>query len=84
MLQPRVTGVRVESSFRVRMQFSDGTEGVADLASWIVGRKGVFLPLQDTAYFALVRVDKAAGTLVWPNGVDLDPDMLYDAAHASS
>jgi hypothetical protein len=28
-------------------------------------------------------VIREAGTLVWPNGVDLDPDMLYETAHVT-
>ena len=46
-------------------------------------RDGVFAPLQDPAYFARVSVDADAGTIVWPNGADLDPDVLYEAAHPS-
>jgi hypothetical protein len=34
-------------------------------------------PLQDPAYFAKVRVDPELGTVVWPNGYDLDPDVLH-------
>lgn len=30
--------------------------------------------------FRQVAVDPEAGTLVWPNGVDLCPDMLYSEA----
>jgi len=26
-------------------------------------------------------VDPEAGTIVWPNDTDLDPDVLYEAAH---
>lgn len=33
--------------------------------------------------FRGVTVDPEAGTLVWPNGADLDPDVLYEAAHAT-
>jgi len=33
------------------------------------------------AFFNRVAVDREAGTIVWPNGLDLDPDMLYEAAH---
>jgi hypothetical protein len=48
-------------------------------------------PLQDPDYFAQVRVDPELGTVVWPNGYDLDPDVLHgdfeavqpQAAHAS-
>jgi len=39
--------------------------------------RGVFEPLSDPAYFALVRVDSELGTIAWPNGADLDPDVLY-------
>lgn len=46
----------------------------------VATRGGVFAPLKDIAYFAQVAVDPEAGTLVWPNGVDLDPDVLYSEA----
>lgn len=37
----------------------------------------VFEPLKDPAFFRLVRVDPDAGTVVWPNGTDICPDVLY-------
>ena len=33
--------------------------------------------LQDPGYFAQVGVDPELGTVVWPNGFDLDPDVLH-------
>eukprot|EP01031_Cornospumella_fuschlensis_P023409 gene23409-28405_t len=41
---------------------------------------GVFLPLKDDAYFAQVRVDPELGTITWPNGADVCPDVLYSFA----
>lgn len=41
---------------------------------------GVFEPLRDLAYFATVRVDPELGTICWPNGADLCPDVLRHAA----
>jgi Protein of unknown function (DUF2442) len=43
----------------------------------IVPFDGVFAPLADPAEFARVAVDSELGTVVWPNGADLDPDVLY-------
>jgi hypothetical protein len=33
--------------------------------------------LRDPEYFRLVRVDSELRTIVWPNGFDLDPDVLH-------
>lgn len=82
-LHPRITKVVVTGSFQVVLDFADGSRGVVDLAPLIGGRGGVFQLLQDPAYFATVAVDPDAGTIVWPNGVDLDPDMLYEAAQGA-
>ncbi len=70
-----ITAVRHEGGHRVWLRFDDGAEGVVDLG----GLKfiGVLAPLRDERYFAQVRVDPEARTLAWPNGVDLDPDVLY-------
>lgn len=78
---PRITQVHVVGTFRVALTFTDGSDGVADVGPLIAGRGGVFAPLQDPKYFARVAVDTDAGTLVWPNGADLDPDLLYEAAN---
>lgn len=42
--------------------------------------KGVFEPLRDPKYFATVKVDPEAATVVWPNGADLAPETLYQEA----
>ena len=70
----------MDPPFRVALRFTDGSHGVVDLSPWISGRGGVFRALQAPAYFARVSVDAESRTIVWPNGVDLDPDMLYEAA----
>lgn len=61
---------------RLHLRFEDGVEGVVDLGAHLSFR-GVFEPLRDPAYFAQVRVDPELGCVVWPNGADLDPDVLY-------
>ena len=82
-MHPRIARVRVTGPFRVALDFTDGSRGDVDLAPLIAGRGGVFQALQDPTFFAQVLVDEEAGTLAWPNGVDLDPDMLYEAANAA-
>ncbi len=51
-----------------------------DFRERIVGRGGVFKPLEDITFFKQVAVDKEIGTLVWPNEVDFCPDVLYSEA----
>ena len=62
--------------YRLGLRFEDGAEGVVDVAQ-IVRFEGVFAPLRDRAKFLEVRVNREVGTIAWPNGADLDPDVLY-------
>ncbi len=59
--------------YHVRLTFEDDRETVIDLAPFLHG--SVFEPLRDWDVFRQVRV--ASGTITWPNGADLDPDVLY-------
>jgi hypothetical protein len=61
---------------RLRLRFEDGVTGELDLGLRLQFQ-GVFAPLRDIAEFAKVRVNPEFGTIVWPNGADLDPDVLY-------
>jgi hypothetical protein len=71
-----IVAVKPLGEYRLYLRFEDGTEGIVDLAARLAFR-GVFEPLRDPACFALVRVDNELGTIAWPNGADLDPDVLY-------
>ena len=48
-----------------------------DLAERIVGRGGIFQALEDPQFFRQARLDEEFGTIVWPNGADICPDLLY-------
>ncbi len=76
-----VIGVSVLSDYRVRLRFDDGQERDVDLLPFLSGP--VFEPLiRDRTLFERVRVDPELGTIVWPNGADLDPDVLHEAGVA--
>ena len=71
-----VVAVEALEPYRLRLEFEDGVAGEVDLAR-LVRFEGVFAPLRDPESFRAVRVAPEAGTVVWPNGADLDPDVLY-------
>jgi|SRR5579862_9412862 len=71
-----VVEVRPLDGYSLYLRFEDGAAGAVDLATQLSFR-GVFEPLKDFRYFQLVRTDPDLGTVVWPNGADLDPDVLY-------
>jgi Protein of unknown function (DUF2442) len=72
-----ITKAEVSEPGHLRLTFADGTAGDVDLSGlWQSGP--VFEPLRDPAYFASVTVDPELGTVTWPNGADLAPEVLYD------
>lgn len=71
----KITSVEVLGHYQLRLGFSDGISRDVDLAGEVRGP--VFEPLADPEFFAQVRVDDELGTVVWPNGADLDPLVLH-------
>lgn len=73
-----VTGVEVIGDHRLRLTFEDGTVGDVDFSGREWG--GVFEPLRNPTYFARVELDPDAGTVAWPDGLDMAPEPLYAEA----
>jgi hypothetical protein len=71
-----VLEVEVVRDFTLRIEFNDGTVKVVDVRPLLTGP--VFEPIKDPAFFARVTTDPVAQTVVWPNGADLAPEVLYD------
>ena len=70
----RVRNVEVLHNFWVRLEFTNGACKDIDLSPYLRGP--IFEPLRnDPHLFCAVKVDH--GTVVWDNGADIDPDVLY-------
>jgi Protein of unknown function (DUF2442) len=75
----RVTEVEPLGGFVLRLRFNDESERVIDLEDDLWGP--VFEPLKtDPALFRAVRV--GGPTICWPNGADMDPDVLHGSQKA--
>jgi hypothetical protein len=73
-----VRSVKPLREFVVELEFSNGEQKTIDLEPWLRGP--IFEPLhRNLELFRSVRVDEELGTIVWPNGADMDPDVLYGA-----
>ncbi|HEX3854969.1 MAG TPA: DUF2442 domain-containing protein [Polyangiaceae bacterium] len=73
-----VTEVEVLGDHELRLSFEDGTVG--DVAFGDEEWRGVFERLRDPGEFARVSVDSELGTIVWPGGLDMAPEPLYQEA----
>lgn len=72
----RIRSVEPLEGYHVRLTFTDGTVRTVDLEPFLMGP--VFEPLRkDPRNFRAVRVDEELGTIVWDNGADICPDVLY-------
>jgi hypothetical protein len=72
----RIQSVEVLHDFHVRLEFTNGTKKELDLEPFLHGP--IFEPIKNNpTIFRSVKVDKRSGTIVWENGADIDPDVLY-------
>jgi Protein of unknown function (DUF2442) len=69
----RISKAELVGDYRVRLQLTDGTVVERDLAGLLVDPLYTKLK-ENPKLFNSVKVE--SGTLVWPSGLDLDPDMI--------
>ena len=76
---PRPVRIRAATpleGFKVHLEFTDNTTKDIDLQPYLHGP--IFEPIRnDPRLFQSMKVDPHMGTVVWENGADIDPDVLY-------
>ena len=70
----RPNKVEALPGFRIRVNYSDGVDGVIDLSA-DVGR-GVFAPLADEAFFQTIHIGRY-GQISWSEDIEICPDAAY-------
>jgi len=72
----RVRSAKPLRGFNALIEFTDGTKREIDLEPYLRGPMFEALRKDRSAFLSL-RVDPKTGTIVWNNGADIDPDVLY-------
>ena len=62
--------------YHLYLRFEDGVDGVVRLKE-LIPFEGVFAELRERSFFEQVRVNAELGAICWPNGADLDSEVLY-------
>jgi hypothetical protein len=76
-----VAAVSYVDDYRLVVTFTDGCVKTVD-CSGLMNKGPVYQPWQDVAYFKQFVLDPEAETLVWPNGADIAPSLLYAMGQA--
>ena len=77
----RVSTVEALPSFRLYVQFEDGTEGAVDMSKFLARDCGVFKVLRNVETFNAAYVEH--GAVTWPSELDLAPDKMHDELQKS-
>ncbi len=75
---PCVIRADYRGGFRIHLTFNDLSERTVDFRPWPEGP--VFEALKSPVYFREFFVD--GGTVAWPNGADIAPETLCEAANS--
>jgi uncharacterized protein YnzC (UPF0291/DUF896 family) len=71
-----VKKVEYIEGYKLKLFFNDDKVKIVDYEDKLKEAKNMFLLLKDIEYFKKVKADGT--TIVWPNGLDLCPDVLYE------
>lgn len=59
----------------LEIEYENGEVRVVNITPFLKG--SLFEPLKNKSFFRRVFVNEETGTITWPNGADLCPDVLY-------
>ena len=72
----KITSFRITGPYTLMIHFNDGASRAIDFRPVLAGP--IYGALLDLDLFVKVKIDPEVQTLVWPNGVDFDPETLHD------
>lgn len=72
-MYPGVIKVEPAENYFLRLYFDNGEKKLFDVKPYL--NTGLFTELTDIKHFNTVRV--SFDTIIWENGIDIDPEILY-------
>lgn len=69
----RIRTAKLLTGFRIKVEFEDGSQREIDLEPYLHGP--VFELMRNPTFFGSFIIER--GVITWPNGADIDPDVLY-------
>jgi hypothetical protein len=73
-----VKKVKPLPNYKLELTFENKEKKIFDVKPYL--DTGLFKTLKDEKYFKMVKV--SYDTIEWPNGIDLDPEVLYEKSKA--
>lgn len=81
-----ITELIAVEPYKLTLKFNTGEIRQVDLETklneWATNPNSKFAQVKDPEYFKKVKLDLDFNSLVWENGIDLCPDVLYDLSSA--
>jgi hypothetical protein len=69
-----VNNVKVLDDYELELTFENNETKIFDVKPYL--DTGLFTKLKDANYFKMVKI--SYDTIEWPNGIDMDPEVLYE------
>ena len=80
--QHKLENVSYLGDYRVHVRYRNALEADVDLSDLLT--HPFYAPIKDKACFSKVAVDQECSVLVWPNDIDLAPEILFERAVQAS
>jgi hypothetical protein len=69
-----VNNVKALNDYELELTFENNEIKIFDVKPYL--DTGLFAKLKDENYFKMVKI--SYDTIEWPNGIDMDPEVLYE------